>query len=83
MPCVGPKSGMGGKYLSHGLKAVAMQKSKDALKENPAFKWVKMQAVKSPVLKKHAKDTAKGKASNLPKAKNSAYMSEMKDMGKE
>lgn len=68
MPCVGPKSGMSGKYLGHSLKGKAQEASKSALKENPAFNWVKMQAKKSPVLKKHAKDTEKGKASNLPKA---------------
>jgi len=68
MSCVGPKSGMSGKYLSHGLKKAADYKGKSALKENPAFAWVKMQAKKSPVLKKAPKDSEKVKASNLPKA---------------
>lgn len=67
MPCVGPKSGMSGKHLGHTLKNKAAEASKSALKENPAFGWVKMQAKKSPVLKKQARDTEKGKASNLPR----------------
>ena len=80
MPCAGPKSGMSGKYLGHTLKNKAAEASKSALKENPAFSWVKMQAKKSPVLPKHKKDTEKGKASNLPRAFGKT---EMADQGLE
>jgi hypothetical protein len=70
MSCAGPKSGAGGKYLSHSLTRVAKEKSKDALRENPAYKHIKM------------KPKAK-KDKMLPKGTGSAQSIEMQDMGKE
>jgi len=75
---VEPKSAGRGRCLGHALNAKAEAKGRVALKENPAFKWVKMQTKKSPVLSK------KGKR-NLPegKGKEGSYKEEMQDMGKE
>ena len=66
---VGPDSGGAGKCLGHALKAKAVAKSRVALKENPAFNWVKMQAKKSPVLPKTKKSVGKGTERNLPEVK--------------
>jgi len=64
---VEPKSGGRGCHLGHALNAKAAAKSRVAMKENPAMKWVKMQASKSPVLSKNPKSVSKG-GRNLPSA---------------
>ena len=44
---VGPKSGCGGKYLSHSLNTHAVAKSRISIKENPAFKHIKVKNLPS------------------------------------
>ena len=55
MSCVGPKSGMDGKYLSHSLTNKAKEKMKERFKENPAFKHLKMKP-KAPAFKGPSQD---------------------------
>lgn len=57
MGCVGPKSGSGGKYLSHAFSKKAKEKSREMYKENPAYASLKMKGKKK---------------SNLPFAKGKA-----------
>jgi hypothetical protein len=70
---VEPKSAGAGKCLGHALNAKAAAKGRVEMKENPAYKWVKMQASKSPVLKKSAKSIKKG-GRNLPSASGADEM---------
>ena len=42
MPVIGPKSGSCGKYLSHSLNTHAAAKTRISIKENPAFKHIKV-----------------------------------------